>query len=75
MPGPDLHLHSTASDGTLAPAEVVREIAHKAERGWTNGKVEITRRGIERAAQSGDVDAARRLMHAHFDNGLEAASG
>ena len=28
------------------PAEVVRDIAHKAAQGWTNGKVEITRNGI-----------------------------
>lgn len=27
MLGPDLHLHSTASDGTLAPAEIVRAAA------------------------------------------------
>lgn len=29
MPGPDLHLHSSASDGALAPAELVR-LAHAA---------------------------------------------
>ena len=29
MPGPDLHLHSTASDGVLAPAALV-ELAARA---------------------------------------------